>query len=111
MNRPLVALKILHTLVWILMVTAIICIPASALCRQYKWSASLSLVVWGECAVLLLNRGRCPMSDWARHYAPENSANFDIYLPEWLARHNKTIFGTVFLLGELISVVLWKSQN
>ena len=26
----------------------------------------------------------------------DRSANFDIYLPLWLARHNKTIFGSVF---------------
>jgi hypothetical protein len=27
--------------------------------------------------------------------------NCDIDLPLWLARHNKTIFGTLFAIGEL----------
>jgi len=32
---------------------------------------------------------------------------FDIYLPLWLARHNKTIFGSLFLAGELIVLGCW----
>jgi hypothetical protein len=28
--------------------------------------------------------------------------NFDLYLPIWLARHNKTIFGSLFLAGEML---------
>jgi len=33
--------------------------------------------------------------------------NFDIYLPLWLARHNKRIFGTLFVLSELFVAVRW----
>jgi hypothetical protein len=43
--------------------------------------------------------------------APESFAdradNFDIFLPEWLARHNKLVFGTIFALGELLLVWPW----
>ena len=34
-------------------------------------------------------------------------AGFDIYLPLWLARHNKTIFGTLFAVGELFVLERW----
>jgi hypothetical protein len=33
--------------------------------------------------------------------------NFDIYLPNWLARHNKTIFGAIFILGGLFALAQW----
>jgi hypothetical protein len=35
----------------------------------------------------------------ARH-TEQRSKNFDIYLPLWLARHNKTIFGALFVAAE-----------
>jgi len=35
------------------------------------------------------------------------ATNFDIYLPNWLASHNKTIFGTSFVVNELIVVRCW----
>jgi len=56
--------------------------------------------------VLAANRGRCPLTDWAARYTEDRAANFDIYLPDWLARNNKAIFGTLFAVNELI--VLWR---
>ena len=35
----------------------------------------------------------------AARYTDERRANFDIWLPEWLARHNQSIFGTLFVAG------------
>ncbi len=45
------------------------------------------------------------MSDLAARHTSDRAANFDIYLPNWLARYNKVIFGTLFVVNELI--VLW----
>jgi hypothetical protein len=33
--------------------------------------------------------------------------NFDIYLPRWMARYNKQIFGTLFVLGGLFALAKW----
>ena len=66
----------------------------------------LTVLVVGECLVLAVNRGRCPLTDLAARCTDERAANFDIYLPEWLARHNKSIFGFLFVAGEL--VLLWR---
>lgn len=54
-------------------------------------------MVFMECAVLAVNHGRCPLTDLASRYTTDRNANFDIYLPEWLARHNKTLFGALFI--------------
>ena len=67
----------------------------------------LSLAVWVEILVLALNRMRCPLSDVAAHYTGDRSDNFDIYLPAWLARHNKLIFGSIFAAAELFLLRQW----
>jgi len=43
----------------------------------------------------------------AARYTAERRANFDIYLPEWLARHNKVIFGTIYLVGVVAACAHW----
>jgi hypothetical protein len=35
------------------------------------------------------------------------SDNFDIFLPEWLAKHNKLIFGSLFAIDELLLLWQW----
>jgi hypothetical protein len=105
-NKPLIAIKLLHTLVWALMAGCIVAIPIIAFTWHLGWAAILSAVVLMECAVLAGNRGRCPLTDWAGRYTDHRSDNFDIYLPNWLARHNKLIFGSLFVLDELI--LLWR---
>ena len=82
-------------------------IPITAAQDQFLWAAGLSGLVLVECAVLAINRGRCPLTDLASRYTDERSDNFDIYLPLWLARSNKVIFGTLFALGELYLLVRW----
>jgi hypothetical protein len=57
--------------------------------------------------VLVLNQMRCPLTDVAARYTADRRANFDIYLPEWLARHNKTIFGTIYLASALYLLGSW----
>jgi hypothetical protein len=52
-----------------------------------------------EVLILVFNSWRCPLTGVAARYTPDRRDNFDIYLPEWLARHNKGVFGTLFVLG------------
>jgi hypothetical protein len=59
-----------------------------------------------ECGVLALNRGRCPLTGLAARYTDDRADNFDIYLPAFIARHNKVIFGTLFVFG--VAVLLWR---
>jgi hypothetical protein len=63
--------------------------------------------VLGETLVLLLNRWRCPLTDVAARHTQDRRDNFDIHLPEWLARHNKLIFGSLFVAGSVYTVLRW----
>jgi hypothetical protein len=101
----LTAIKLFHTVIWAVLAGCILALPITGLMHRFDWAVALTVLVLVECAVLVLNRGRCPLSDLAARFADERADNFDIYLPKWLARHNKTIFGTLFVVNGL--VVLW----
>jgi hypothetical protein len=106
---PLVAIKLLHTAIRAFFAGCIVALPVAALMNHLDWAAALNLVVLAECAVLAFNRGRCPLTAVAARYTEDRADNFDIYLPQWLARHNKAVFGSLFLGGELIALWRWLS--
>ena len=103
----LVGIKLLHTAVWLFFAGSIVAIPLAGAFRQFRWAAVLAGLVLVECAVLAMNRGRCPLTDLAGRYTKDRADNFDIYLPLWLARWNKVIFGTPFALGGGFVLVRW----
>jgi len=103
----LTAIKALHTMVWALLAGAIVALPFLAIHGAFRWGAILSVVILAECVVLIANGWRCPMTDWAAKYTADRSPNFDIYMPSWLARYNKTVFGSLFLVNEAIFLVVW----
>jgi hypothetical protein len=105
------AIKLLHTAIWALLAASILALPLAGLLRRFRLSVILSAVVLLECGVLAVNGGRCPLTDLAARYTLDRDSNFDIYLPDWLAEHNKVIFGTLFVLGELIVVWCWNSSG
>ena len=57
--------------------------------------------------MLLFNKFRCPLTAVAARYTDDRRDNFDIYLPEWLARHNKIIFGTLYFAGVAFALTRW----
>ena len=89
------------------MVSCIVLLPIVAWFEHFDWALAITLLVTIECVVLALNRGRCPLTDLAVHYTDARADNFDIYLPNWLARHNKLIFSILFLAGEMIDLARW----
>jgi hypothetical protein len=40
-------------------------------------------------------------------FTDDRADNFDIYLPLWLARYNKVIFGWLFAAGMLFTYTRW----
>jgi hypothetical protein len=57
--------------------------------------------------VLWLNRWSCPLTAVAARYTEDRRANFDIYLPEWLAQYNKQIFGSLYAVGVAYLVAMY----
>ena len=110
MLQPAAALrlvKILHTVVWAVLAGAIVAIPVLAWAGFWFSAAALIALVLVECIVLAINRMRCPLTDIAGRYTDDRRDNFDIYLPLWLAKYNKLIFGSLFAAGLLFTLALW----
>lgn len=101
------AVKVLHTVVWGFFVLCIAAIPVFGILGFYGWAAAFFGIVLLEVLVLLMNGMRCPLTDVAARYTEEREANFDIYLPLWVAKHNKLIFGLLYLGGTLYTLVRW----
>jgi polyferredoxin len=97
----LVAIKLLHTVAWAFFVACILALPVAGALRRFDLALVLTVLVLFETAVLVFNGWACPFTAIAARYTDDRRDNFDIYLPEWLARHNKRIFGTLFILGLL----------
>jgi hypothetical protein len=98
------AIKIVHTVIWATFVSCILAIWLFAWQAEFCY-ATLSIgIVCVEVLVLILNRWRCPLTSVAARYTSDRRANFDIYLPEWLARHNKLIFGTLYDTGIIFTL-------
>lgn len=106
-DRRLRLIKLVHTVVWAGFAGCIVAIPVLTLQGCFRVAAILALVVLGEVLVLALNRWRCPLTPIAARYTDDRRANFDIYLPEWLARYNKEIFGPLYLAGVVLLAVRW----
>lgn len=98
------AIKLVHTIVWAFFVAVILAIPVAAWQRRFALFTGLTAIVLIEVAVLAVNRLRCPLTDVAARYTEDRRANFDIYLPLFIARYNKEIFGSLFVAGLLFGL-------
>jgi hypothetical protein len=99
--------KALHTLIWAFFVTCIVAIPLVAWAGRFDRALLLIGIVGIEVLVLVFNDWRCPLTAVAGRYTSNRRDNFDIYLPVWLARHNKVVFGGLLVGGMLITAARW----
>jgi hypothetical protein len=97
--------KLLHTVVWAFFASVIVAIPALAAAGRVRLAWILIAMVFVEVIVLLCNGWRCPLTRVAARYTDDRRDNFDIYLPEWLARNNKLVFGALYLVGIACTLV------
>ena len=105
MPEPLALVKTLHTVIWAFFATCILAIPVLVYTNRPAPALFLIGVVTIEVLVIVFNGWRCPLTNVAARYTSDRRDNFDIYLPLWLAKHNKTIFGTFYVLGVLYAAV------
>lgn len=106
-DAALRSIKVLHTAIWLLFVLCIVAVPILGDAGRFRQAAWLVCIVLVEVLVLVFNRLRCPLTDVAAQYTQDRRDNFDIYLPVWIARHNKSIFGILFVLGSLFTLARW----
>jgi hypothetical protein len=101
------AIKLAHTAAWAFFVAAIVAVPVAAWCNRFGLALLAALVVACEVAVLVLNGMKCPLTPVAARYTSDRRDNFDIYLPLFIARYNKEIFGTLYVAGLVFASMRW----
>ncbi|PKV76013.1 hypothetical protein [Pontibacter ramchanderi] len=104
-KRKLLFIKTVHTLVWVFFnVVIFYLLYAVIVGRIDKWVwICLGLIVLEGLVLLVFNK-MCPITVVARRYSDSTRDNFDIFLPNWLARYNKVIYSTIVLVSVLILV-------
>jgi hypothetical protein len=100
-------IKVAHTAIWAFFVACILAIWGFALQARYGYAALMVGIVLIEVIVLGLNGWRCPLTALAGRYTDDRRANFDIYLPAWVARNNQRIFGTLYGAGIALTLARW----
>ena len=100
-------IKSIHTAIWGIFAAAIFYILFAGIFDRVNLLAWICIgLVFVECAVLLIYKWKCPFTLLGQKYTDNHEVGFDIFLPAWLAKHNKTIFGSIFLIG--LALVLWR---
>lgn len=103
--RKLVIVKVIHTLIWIFFnVVIFYLLYAVIVDRIDKWVWICLALILAEGLVLLVFRNVCPVTNVARLYSDSGRANFDIYLPHWLAKYNKQIYTVIVVIAVLVLV-------
>ena len=113
MGRPgkLIAIKAIHTLAWGFFAGCIIAIPFAVHAGRLDVAAVFAGIVFLEVLVLAINGGRCPLTAVAARYTPDREDNFDIFLPLWVARYNKHVFGSMYVVALLYLLVAWAGNR
>lgn len=110
MNKRLLGIKLIHTVIWAFFVVVIFYILyAGIFDRVHGYTfVAIGLVV-AEGLILLLFGWKCPLTVAAKNYTDHYEVGFDIFLPQWMAKNNKTILGLLFGIGTVIVVLRWFS--
>lgn len=100
-------IKIVHTVIWLFFNAVLFYLFYAVISNKidkWFWIGLGSFFVEG--IVLLIFKNSCPLTIVARKYSDSSRDNFDIYLPEWLARYNKLIYTS--LLGVIILILVYR---
>jgi hypothetical protein len=106
-QSKLIVIKIIHTLVWLFFNVVIFYMLYAVLVNKtdtWLWIGYGLFVLEG--LTLLVFKFFCPLTVMARKYSGSTKANFDIYLPHWLAKYNKQVYTSI--LGIIIIIHIYQ---
>lgn len=98
-------IKIVHTIIWLFYNWVIFYLLYAVIINKIdKWVWICIGLVILEGLVLLAFKMFCPLTVIARKYSNSEKDNFDIFLPNWLAKYNKLIYTSIFVIALLILI-------
>ena len=104
-TNKLLIIKSIHTLIWLFFNVVIFYLLYAVITNKIdQWVWICIGFVIAEGLVLLLFKMFCPLTIIARKYSDSTKDNFDIFLPDWLAKYNKLIYTSIFAISIVILV-------
>jgi hypothetical protein len=95
-------LKVVHSVIFWIMVACLLYILYCAIARRYDWTLVAAVgFILVEGLALAVNRFRCPLTTLAERWGAGHGAVTDLFLPGWLAR-NTFKLSTVLFIIELV---------
>lgn len=106
-NSKLVIIKLIHTLIWVFFNVVIFYLLYAVLTDKIdKWVWICLGLIALETVTLIIFKRVCPVTLVARRYSGSTRHNFDIYLPEWLAKYNKQIYTVIVII--ILLLLAWR---
>ncbi|MEH6682572.1 MAG: hypothetical protein V7724_18670 [Sediminicola sp.] len=97
--KKLIFIKVAHTLIWLFFNLVIGYMLYAVITDNLDlWLWICVALVLAEGLVLLAFKWTCPLTILARRYSSSTHENFDIYLPEGLAKNTKLIYTLLSVL-------------
>lgn len=109
-ETKLTLIKAIHTLIWIFFNFVIFYMLYAAIANKldfWLWVGYGFVLLEG--LILLTFKSHCPLNLLARKYSNSPKDNFDIYLPNWLAKYTKLVYTTIFAL--ILTITIYQSLN
>jgi hypothetical protein len=104
-ETKLVAVKLIHTLIWLFFNLVIFYMLYAVITGKLDmWLWICYGLVLLEGIVLLAFKWSCPLTLVAARYSNATKDNFDIYLPNWLAKYTKLIYSSIVVIIVIITV-------
>jgi len=103
-ETKLLFVKLVHTLIWLFFNVVIFYMLFAAISNRLNgWLWLCYGLVLAEGLVLLIFKRLCPVTIIARRYSNSTRDNFDIFLPNWLAKYNKLIYTSIVIVTIIIT--------
>ncbi len=105
MSKKLLYIKLIHTIIWTFFVLVIFYILFAGIFNRINVYTFIAIgLVMIEGLILLLFGWRRPLTVLGEKYTDDHEIGFDIFLPKWIAKNNKAIFGALFGFGAVVVI-------
>jgi len=102
--------KGIHSIIWIFFNVLIAYLYYAVITGRIDNRVWIAIgVILSEGLVLLIFKRSCPITLIARKYSDSTKDNFDIFLPNWLAKYNKLIYTVLFVI--VLILLLFRLMN
>ncbi len=106
-DSKLFYIKIVHTAIWLFFNVVIFYLLYAVIANRIDlWVWICVALVLLEGLVLAVFKMFCPLTLMARKYSDSTKDNFDIFLPNWLAKYNKLIYTSIF--GIALALLIYR---